>query len=424
MKKFNKGMVITMAAMIAAAALTGCGNSAAEIVKSASAKAVQAAAETPVADNAAKAVEMIAEYSAENKPAAEDKAAEDTAKQEKKNDKNEKSEKNAETAKDNKTEKNTVISLGKNDQQAKTAKQEKAPETNVTDKVHPVYVEGDMFAGSYAEEIAGRGSMEITRNNDGTYSVQVDWSSSAFEKNSWNFSGEFDGRGTMNYTNCRKTTVAFDENGDYACDSCGIMTPYTTYTMGSGRIKFLDEGVLEWHDDMGDILPGTTFVICKQSRHTKADEIGTAGSRYFEDENSHTKADEIGTAGSCYYENENGYGEWMANGTFFEVTGRRITLDIAKNNKCDNTYDVIVRGADSAFAHSEYHFTACYVNDTLVYTDGYCAYVVYNENGELESYEITCNDNSGVISYTGAAGLRWTDSDGSDFVFMSDITLA
>ena len=142
--------------------------------------------------------------------------------------------------------------------------------------------------------------MEITRNSDGTYSVQVDWSSSAAEKDIWNFSGEFDGRGVLRYTNCRKTSVAFDENGNYACDSYGYMTPYTVYTMGSGYIEFKDEGILEWHDDMGDVPFGTTFVTCKQSYNTKADEVGTAGSNYYMYEN--TKADEVGTAGSCYYE--------------------------------------------------------------------------------------------------------------------------
>ena len=280
MKKFNKGMVITMATMIAAAALASCGNSATEITKNESAKAVQTAANTAAAENTAKA--------AENKT--ETKKAETTAA--KKDSKKKSSKKTAEKA---------AETAQKNVQPAQTKKAAEAPATVIPDDVYPVWVEGDVYAGCYAEEIAGRGMMDITRNSDGTYSVEVNWSSSAFEKNTWNFSGEFDGRAVLRYTNCRMTTVAFDENGNYACDSKGLMTPYTTYTMGSGYIRFLDEGVLEWHDDMGDVCPGTTFVACKQSYNTKADEVGTAGSCYYESMGG-IKADEVGTAGSCYYE--------------------------------------------------------------------------------------------------------------------------
>ena len=287
MKKFNKGMVITMATMIAAAALASCGNSAAEITKNESAKAVQTAANTAAAENTAKA--------AENKT--ETKKAETTAA--KKSSKKKSSKKTTEKAAEKPAE-----TAQKNVQPAQTKKaaevpaSTQAPAVTIPDEVYPVWVEGDMYAGTYAEEIAGRGMMDITRNSDGTYSVEVNWSSSAFEKNIWNFSGEFDGRAVLRYTNCRMTTVAFDENGNYACDSKGLMTPYTTYTMGSGYIEFKDEGVLEWHDDMGDIIPGTTFAACKQPYNTKADEIGTAGSNYYANEN--TKADEVGTAGSDY----------------------------------------------------------------------------------------------------------------------------
>ena len=295
MKKFNKGMVITMATMIAAAALASCGNSTTEITKNEPAKAVQAVTTAAAAENTAK--------TAENKT--ETKKAETTASAAKKDNKKSDNKKKSSKKTTEKAAEKPAETAQKNVQPAQTQKaaavpaSTQAPAAVIPDEVYPVWVEGDMYAGTYAEEIAGRGTMEITRNSDGTYSVEVNWSSSAFEKNSWNFSGEFDGRAVLRYTNCRKTTVAFDENGNYACDSNGLMTPYTTYTMGSGYIEFKDEGVLEWHDDMGDIIPGTTFVTCKQPYHTKADEIGTAGSNYYMYEN--TKDDEIGTAGSNYY---------------------------------------------------------------------------------------------------------------------------
>ena len=307
MKKFNKGMVITSTVAAALAALTfaGCGNTASEIAPKTApvntANAVQAvkneeAAKTTAAAKAEAGEAKTAETTTTTAAAKKDsKKKSDNKKKSSKKTTEKAAEKPAETAQKN-------VQPAQTKKAAEVPASTQAPAVTIPDEVYPVWVEGDMYAGTYAEEIAGRGMMDITRNSDGTYSVEVNWSSSAFEKNIWNFSGEFDGRAVLRYTNCRMTTLAFDENGNYACDSKGLMTPYTTYTMGSGYIEFKDEGVLEWHDDMGDIIPGTTFVACKQPYNTKADEIGTAGSNYYANEN--TKADEVGTAGSNYYANE------------------------------------------------------------------------------------------------------------------------
>jgi hypothetical protein len=189
--------------------------------------------------------------------------------------------------------------------------------------------------------------------------------------------------------------------------------------MGSGYIEFKDEGVLEWHDDMGDIIPGTTFVACKQPYHTKADEIGTAGSNYYA--NEHTKADEIGTAGSNYY---NFYYDWQAEGTFYEVAGSRMRLEISKSNMGEGLYDCTVICSGSAFDCETYGFLARYENDTLVYDRGARNYTSYDSNGNVVENYIIDEGHFGTITYTGAAGLRWTDSDGSSYVFMNDITCA
>ena len=427
MKKFNKGMVITstIAAAIAAMTLAGCGNKAVEVTKAETAKAVQAAANTAVAENAVKANEITAENKVETK---KEETKPTTTKKDTKKDTKKKSDKKKASKKTKKSEKTdntgaaatakvtvqpTVVIPQQTTQQAQPAKQTqtqqqtKAPETKapvvIPEEVYPVWVEGDMFAGTYAEEIAGRGTMEITRYSDGTYSVQVDWSSSAFEKCSWNFSGEIDGRGAMNYTNCRKTIVAFDENGNFACDSYGYMTPYTVYTKGSGYIKFLDEGILEWHDDMGDILPETTFVTCKQSYNTKADEIGTAGSNYYANERT-----------------------WEATGDLYEVNGRRISIEIEKANGFDNAYNCTVRMSGSAFDSEVYSFLAYYDSelDELVYDRGAKSFVSYNSDGNVAEHYIIDEGHFGSISYTGAAGIRWIDCDGSSYVFMHDITCA
>ena len=41
------------------------------------------------------------------------------------------------------------------------------------------------LCGSWYEETAGRGSLTITRNEDGTTGAVIDWASSAFETNHW-----------------------------------------------------------------------------------------------------------------------------------------------------------------------------------------------------------------------------------------------
>ena len=519
MKKFNKGMMITgtIAAVIAAATLAGCGNSPAESAKGEPAKAVQAVkgaeAEAPKVEEPAKAAEPAAltksdepetEKAEDTKPAekTEEKKTEkkksepatetkpaapttvvivvnnDTKKPETKTEAKKTETKKADekktadnvqkTASNTQKTANTTKPAAK--KPAKKAEKQQAPTVVIPKEVYPVWVEGDMYAGTYYEQNAGRGRMDITRNSDGTYSVEVNWASSAFETSSWNFSGEFDGRAAMNYNNCRKTTRAFDENGNYTYDSYGYMTPYTTYTRGSGSIKFLDEGVLVWNDDMGDIFPGATFIACDRY-NTKAYETGTAGSNYYNKETAKvnekgtegsnycetetTKADEIGTAGSNYRENENTNtkakesaasgsafivsagtkadetgtagssfaAKWDATGTFVDTEGGRVTLEIVKAKK-RGTFDCTVRMSGSAFDSTVYHFRAHFVDGSLVYEDGYVTYEEYDENGELVICDVLSEDSFGSIFCTGAAGLRWTDSDGSSYVFVSDIECA
>ena len=155
------------------------------------------------------------------------------------------------------------------------------------------------------------------------------------------------------------------------------------------------------------------------ARNTKADEVGTAGSGCYENEN--TKADEVGTAGSNYCDF---YNDWQAEGTFYEVTGSRIKLDITKSDMGDGLYNCFVTCSDSAFDSETYGFLARYENDTLIYDCGAKNFTSYDSDGNIVENYIIDEGHSGTITYTGAAGLRWTDSDGSSYVFMSDITLA
>ena len=347
-----------MAATIAAAALASCGNSASEITKNESPKAVQAVAATASAENTAKAAENPAKTAQKNvQPAQTQKAAEAPA-------------------------------------------STQAPAAVIPDDVYPVWVEGDMFAGTYAEEIAGRGTMEITRNSDGTYSVEVNWSSSAFEKSSWNFSGEIDGRGAMNYTNCRKTAATYDANGN--------MIPCTIYSAGSGYIEFKDEGILEWHDDMGDILPGTTFVskTAYSKTNTKANEVATAGSNYNES---------MGGYAGCNYVEETTATE-LPTGWFYDGNGSGSFMNITKNG---NSYSFVVSYADEkGTCYHTYSFSGKLENGKVSYTGGQQDDIVYNADGSVKSAKFVSNDHKGQVRISNT-GIVWEDSYGPHFVFIS-----
>ena len=398
MKKFNVKVFAGMAAaVLAAAAFAGCAD-AKDIQKKESAPLAAAANKTAAVQVADKKTETTAvtTKAKEEKPAVTTtkKTTKKTAKKTTTK-KAETTKKAAETAKPAATTK-----------AAETTKkaQEPAvviPETVVPADVYPVWVEGDVYAGTYAEKIAGRGAMDITRNSDGTYSVSVTWASSAFEKNTWNFSGEFDGRGVLRYTNCHKTAYAFNEDGSYACDSKGLMTPYTVYSAGSGYIEFKDEGVLEWHDDMGDILPETVFVSRKAN--TKADEIGTAGSNYYANEDQA----QGGWAGSNYFKNEGFF-----TGNFYDANGSRVWLSIEKTDLGDDLYRCLVTCPDTLASDYSYGFLARLDGDMLVYDDAAKNYTVYGADGSVDS-KIVETGHFGHIRYS-EAGLEWFDSNGTD----------
>ena len=410
MKKFNKGMVITSTVAAALAALTfACCGSTEIVPKTAptnDANAVQAVKN----EEAAKPVTAVRVEAGEEKTAETTAAKKDSEKKSKKKKSKKAAEKTAETAQQTVQPVVIVPTVQVQPVQVQPAAQTQpaaavpapvntqTPAAVVSADVSPVWVEGDVYAGSYYEETAGRGMMDITRNSDGTYSVEVNWSSSASEKNIWNFSGEFDGRGVLRYTNCRKTTVAFDANGNYSCDSYGLMTPYTVYSAGSGYIEFKDEGILEWHDDMGDILPGTRFASKTaynkaNAADTKTNEAGTAGSNYVDE----TPATELPT------------------GWFKDGNGSGTIMNIAKNG---DSYKFVVSMPDEkGTCYHTYSFSGKLENGKVIYTAGQQDDLVYNADTTVKSAKFVSNDHKGQVEQTNT-GIVWHDSYGPNFVFI------
>lgn len=105
----------------------------------------------------------------------------------------------------------------------------------------------DPFAGIYVEDVAYRGSIEVNSNGNGGYNVLVHWPVSANEYVDWTFSGEFNGRQVLDYSDCTKTVYTYHEDGTLTTD--------TEYTNGTGYIRISEEGTktgLVWSDDQED----------------------------------------------------------------------------------------------------------------------------------------------------------------------------
>ncbi len=114
----------------------------------------------------------------------------------------------------------------------------------------------DVYAGTYVEEVAGRGVITITNAGGNVYNVSVSWPSSAFETSYWEMSGEFNGRAVLNYDNCKKTTVTYAEDGS--------STEEIVYENGTGYLQMADRDAdtitVNWSDDKEDAANGSVFV--------------------------------------------------------------------------------------------------------------------------------------------------------------------
>ena len=106
------------------------------------------------------------------------------------------------------------------------------------------------YEGTYVESVAHRGVITIEKY-EGTYDVVVEWPGSAFETAYWNFSGDFDEDGVLEYTDCQKLITTYHEDGSNDTIS--------EYADGTGRIKMTEDGIV-WEDDQENIAAEAVFV--------------------------------------------------------------------------------------------------------------------------------------------------------------------
>lgn len=392
MKNMNKGVMIgTLAAALAAVTFAGCGSTIEQATNTAPARVEAAVATTA---EAAKP-----EVKTEDAAKAKDTKKTKNTKKSKKSKKNTKAAEPAAAAKP--AEPQTIVvqtpapvvqTVAPAAAQPTQAPAVEAPKTEkaVAKDVCSVWADGTYEGGTYYEETQGSGKMEVTCNDDNTYSVEISWPSNANETNYWDLTGSIDRNGNLNYTNCRKTAKNVSSGESY-----------TVYSAGAGSLKFGNCGVVTWTDNMGDILPGTRFV----SYQPKA---ATAETTY------NTKADEVGTAGSNYYANESSF----VTGSLYDANGSKATLEISKSNLGDGSYNVFVTCPVSIGEFKIYGFNCKFQAEgtLLTYDAGATSSKVYDEYGNVIENNLIDSGHFGHLTQHDGF-VEWFDSDGSYYVF-------
>ncbi len=231
--------------------------------------------------------------------------------------------------------------------------------------------------------------MEISNIGNNTYSVHVSWPVTNNEINTWDLTGEFDGRGNLKYYNCRKVTFAYDSNGNYTVGSDGLQTPFTTYTAGSGLIKRTDYGI-EWTDDMCDVIAGTVFKSVTAMQTVITDNGSTE-----------TTIEPDSVVNDLPY------------GTFYDGNGSKTWLDISD---FAGTRHCIVSSQDGLGRMYTWSFSGkTDANGRLDYNDGWMSLITYDAEGSIESYETISKDHSGSLRSRSSGVSRYFSYPEPDF---------
>lgn len=110
------------------------------------------------------------------------------------------------------------------------------------------------MVGRWAESEVGRGVITITKVNDSTYDVLVEWANGAAETYVWKMTGTTVGDGAeLSYKDCVHTIVTYDANGS--------ASEAVQYENGTGRLFIDRAGGLEWQDDSEGAGDGCVFLF-------------------------------------------------------------------------------------------------------------------------------------------------------------------
>ena len=71
------------------------------------------------------------------------------------------------------------------------------------------------LSGSWDDEVSKRASMDVTKNEDGSYDIMVHWGGSATETAIWEIHGEYDPvSGMLSYDDGNYSIHTFDDKGN------------------------------------------------------------------------------------------------------------------------------------------------------------------------------------------------------------------
>lgn len=112
----------------------------------------------------------------------------------------------------------------------------------------------DDLVGNWAEKIAGRGYIEISKDETtGSYNVMITWGSSAYETYSWTMTGYPTGRGAeIRYDDCTLVDIVFSSENQ--------STETVQYENGTGSFNLLSTYELVWNDETGHTAEDTVFI--------------------------------------------------------------------------------------------------------------------------------------------------------------------
>ena len=99
------------------------------------------------------------------------------------------------------------------------------------------------LSGEWQDEISQRASMDVTRNDDGSYTLLVHWGSSATEASIWEITGTFDESGILTYEDGKYGVYTFSESGDETVSN--EETTQGSFTLEDGKLRWQDSRVAE-----------------------------------------------------------------------------------------------------------------------------------------------------------------------------------
>ena len=125
---------------------------------------------------------------------------------------------------------------------------------NAIARANSLGIDPDEMTGTWAEKIAGRGVIEISKGAEaGKYDIQIRWSAGAAQMACWEMTAEAAGNGDeLRYENGRHTIQTWQSEDR--------MTEEEVYTDGIGTFQLLDTGELVWDDEVEHAAEGTVFI--------------------------------------------------------------------------------------------------------------------------------------------------------------------